>query len=474
MTPTRLTRRNMLRMLGLGGVAATLPFARPRLVHGAPDTVPKRVIFFIGGSGALPGSWEPRGVGGAAEPTETAFELGPLHAPIAAHQRDLILFENLDMWSAQLDPVPGSNAHLAGATHALTAANRHDGSLAGDVSIDQLIARSLNTPAPVTALPSIELCGTDWSNGNEDGYSYRAAAEPLPFLVRPDEVYDRLFPEPLDAGALAGAKRSAVFDFVRGEHDGLIGRLAAEDRAKVVQHLDAVSDLEARLGITSSRAALRPDPSILDPWSSVDYGYDVPPSGKDAIWQWTSELNIRLAVAALHTDTTRVATILVKDAPGYTFGYTDGDFGSDNPHDLTHEVNDERTSQSRDPSARAAIERQHLATMEKLGLLLDLLAERTETDGQRLLDHTVVVYCSQIADGSHDLQRLPWFTVGGCRGYFRTGRYLRFPRRPDPERSWRDDGRGHNDLFVSIANAMGVEIDRFGNEACTGPISEMR
>ena len=40
---------------------------------------------------------------------------------------------------------------------------------------------------------------------------------------------------------------------------------------------------------------------------------------------------------------------------------------------------------------------------------------------------------------------------------------------------WNGSGRPHNDLFVTLANAMGVATDTFGNAGvCTGPILEMR
>jgi hypothetical protein len=71
---------------------------------------------------------------------------------------------------------------------------------------------------------------------------------------------------------------------------------------------------------------------------------------------------------------------------------------------------------------------------------------------------------------------LPWFVVGSANGYFSTGRYLQFPRTmPSYVDPGYDSGRPHNDLFVSIANAMGMDIDTFGNpDVCTGPIDEMR
>ncbi|HJL21686.1 MAG TPA: hypothetical protein RMH80_05600, partial [Polyangiaceae bacterium LLY-WYZ-15_(1-7)] len=59
-----LKRRSLFRSLGLGAAALSLPALGARRAKGADD-VPKRVIFFYGGSGSLPGSWEPLPAGGA-------------------------------------------------------------------------------------------------------------------------------------------------------------------------------------------------------------------------------------------------------------------------------------------------------------------------------------------------------------------------------------------------------------------------
>jgi len=468
-----MKRRSFLRGIGLGAAALSVPLVGQRAK--SQITVPKRVVFFYGGSGALPGSWEPTGIGGTGAATETGFELGELHGPLAAYRDRMILFENLDMVSARRDPTGASNAHHNGETHCMTAANRVTGDLAGGESIDQVIARHLNADGPVTRLPSLEVAAAAWGGGRNSPL-YSEAGVQVPVLYEPPDVYARAFPADVsdpEAAARAARRRELIAGFVTSEHEELIRRLPALDAEKVRQHMDTRATLEARLGLGTDRAALMPGMEILSSWDSVDFGYNVPASGKDAIWQATADLNSELVAAALHADVTRVATILLKDAPGHTFDYTSGNFESDNPHDLTHKVNDDRTWQSGDADARAAIRRQHLATMEKMAAFLDMLDARIEPDGTTLLDNTLVVYVSQIADGSHSLERLPWFTVSDLQGTLRTGRYLRFDRTEDPERSWRTDGRPHNDLFLSVAHAMDVPLESFGNEAMTGPITEM-
>ena len=56
--------------------------------------------------------------------------------------------------------------------------------------------------------------------------------------------------------------------------------------------------------------------------------------------------------------------------------------------------------------------------------------------------------------------RMPFIIAGSCGGYFNTGRYL----------SYTDDP--HNNLLVSLANAMGVQTNTFGNpDYCSGPLT---
>jgi len=54
--------------------------------------------------------------------------------------------------------------------------------------------------------------------------------------------------------------------------------------------------------------------------------------------------------------------------------------------------------------------------------------------------------------------------AGGCGGTLKTGRHVQLP-----------DGTPHNDLLVTIAQAMGVDIKTFGNpKYCNGPLAALR
>jgi hypothetical protein len=476
----KLTRRTWMQAAGIGAATAaaggTMVLSGSRARAGLE--IPKRIVFFYIQSGSMPGRWEPILRAGASASTETEWDVNPdLHGDLAPYRADLNYFENLDFLSEYDDPTDPANSHVQGGTHAMCAAHRISDRQAGGITIDQLIAQRINSPSPVTPLPSIELACPDSSS--ESTVSATGPGAGLPRMGDPRAVYDRLFP---DTGggdpdrARAALRRSRIFELVRGRYDALAPRLSGDERAKLEQHRDTVVDLERRLALADGRTAEPPDPSILAPLDTYDRTDDT------ERYRTITDLNIRLGVAALHADVTRVASFEVSDAPNGEIGYTPGQLGTTDSHDLIHKVMDigMREPLSMDDTAIQIIRRQHLAGTRWMRFLLDELAGRTEVDGSRLLDHTVVVFTSQIADGSHCLQRLPWYTVGSCGGAIRTGRYFRSERRADvsPLRwispRWDGAGRGHSDLFVTLARAMGVDIDVFGApSANTGPIPGM-
>jgi hypothetical protein len=99
--------------------------------------------------------------------------------------------------------------------------------------------------------------------------------------------------------------------------------------------------------------------------------------------------------------------------------------------------------------------------MEQLAYLLGRLDSIAEGEGT-LLDNTVLVLGSEITRGNtHSHMDLPFLIAGSGGGYFKTGQYLDFA-----------GDIPHNNLLVSIMNAMGIEATTFGDPSfCTGPLS---
>jgi hypothetical protein len=84
-----------------------------------------------------------------------------------------------------------------------------------------------------------------------------------------------------------------------------------------------------------------------------------------------------------------------------------------------------------------------------------------DADGTTVMDNTLILVVNELSHGSlHSWQNMPFFLVGSAGGHFKTGRYLTF------------ENKYHNDLLVSVLNAMGVEETSFGRaELCKGPLA---
>jgi hypothetical protein len=257
----------------------------------------------------------------------------------------------------------------------------------------------------------------------------------------------------------------------------LAQRLTSEDRIKLEQHADLINELEKRkLALLSGdRHNLWPDRSIIDPTEGFDWRAE---SEEIQLERWSTGTDVKmdLVAAALHADVTRVASLTLHQPPNLAWGYALGMFDSTDSHDLTHKVNDlSRSSpQSNDPEARGLIINEKHVLLAKLNRLVDQLSQLQEVDGSRMLDHTVIVLTSHIADGSHQLENLPWFTLGNLDGTFDTGQFITLEKGRNPNAPVFEIGRGHGDLYLTLANAMGLEMETFGYaDACRGPIEEM-
>lgn len=485
------SRRNLLRLLGASSVGAMLPWVRTRAASAGPEDVPLRVLFLELGHGARRTSWEPT-VAGPTDPasvqatTSWSFR-GPMTA-LEPYKSRISLFQNLDMVSATADPSAPANAHENGGTHALVANDRFMGSgdLGGGVSIDQLIASELNKDTLLTRLRSLEIAADEHSgqySTSFNGHRYAIPGQKLPFLTHIPDIWNYIFPEPLDADIEAQqlkiAKRTRAYDFIKGDYERLIERLGQTDREKVQAMLDARADLQKGLELVNDRAANRPpQETIFDPWSMLEEGY-LMGNPMNRLWYTKAQLVYRMMGAALHTDTTRVGNLFIDLPPSYEFDYTPGTVYAGvttaDWHDLTHKVSGDNPELT-DATARAVNDAMEKDTYDMLAMFLAELDSLPETDGGTMLDHTLIVVCSHLAEGSHDLTRLPWLVIGDAQGALKTGQYIRFPIRhaetnqvgqlsyPDQagDRLYWYRGRPHNDLFTTIAQAMGVAIDDFG------------
>lgn len=440
----RLHRRTLLR--GAGGLAVALPFltAMERDARALP--FPKRFVVFFTGLGTIKDHWVPTG-------TETSFTLGPILAPLAPFQDRLVVLEGVDMESAHHGP---GDPHQQGIGHALTGTELQEGNLfpyacdpsasvgwGGGMSLDQVLGEASGYE---TKFKSLEF-GVQVQLANVSSrISYRGPGKPVPPDDDPRSAYERLFltlassPEELAAKRL---RRERVLDSVLEDYHSLAPRLASGDRYKVEAHLETLQDIQNTLYAPGALGGNCSVPLI------EDFGdlYD-----NDA-YPLIGKLQMDMLAMALACDLTRVASLqwtTVQTGKVFTW------LGQVLPH---HTLSHSAPNDLGKKKQLIDIETWHA---EQLAYLLGRLDSFPEGDGT-VLDNTLVLWCTDISVGNtHSRRDMPYVLAGGAGGALPTGRYVQAP------------GAWHNDLLVSIAHAMDLDVETFGNPAyCKGPLAAL-
>lgn len=437
-------RRAFLR--GAAGAAIALPFleAMDREDDARADTFPKRFLVFFTGLGHPKPFWVPGG-------TETDMQFGPILQPLEPYKSDLLVLEGIDMESAYHGP---GDPHQQGIGHALTGTELQSGTLfqymcgsgqtvgwGGGVSLDQYLAQQGGAQ---TKLPSLEL-GIQVQDADIGArLSYAGPGMPVPPQDDPGAVWDQVF---ADLGGdpvglkKQNAKRHHVLDRTMEDYKRLAPLVSTADRMKIEQHLASISDIAKRLDAPGALggACQKPD----RPNGGDVYQNDAYPA--------LSRMQIDLLVMAMACDLTRVGSLLYASVHnGKTFTWLGQ---SQSHHQLSHAGDSDMGAQQQ----LVQIGAWHAG---ELAYLIGKLKAIPEGSGT-MLDNTVILWCTDIAQGNtHGRRDMPYVLAGSCQKQLKTGRHLKY------------QGAYHNDLLVTLANVMGQPITTFGNPAyCKGPLA---
>lgn len=299
----------------------------------------------------------------------------------------------------------------------------------GNVSIDQYLAEEVGGD---TRFPSLTV-------GSEDGIhggcqiAWTKSGVRVPPVTGPAELFQKLFvnesPERQSRSVGENALQASILDSVLEDANHLARRVNREDKDKLDEYLTSIRDVEKRLELRKRWASQpKPQPPFEQP-SNKNPVADLP-------------LLYELIALALQTDSTRIATLEIGG------DFLPQDLGIDKSyHGLSHHGNDEEAIK-------------HLLTLEKyqiehFGKFLTRLA-RIEDGERSLLDSTAVVFGSGIGDAnSHKNSDLPIILAGG--GYAH-GEFKKLPTEGSKKVPLCN-------LFVDIAQRMGVEVDSFGSSS---------
>jgi hypothetical protein len=158
-----------------------------------------------------------------------------------------------------------------------------------------------------------------------------------------------------------------------------------------------------------------------------------------------------LMAVAFQTDTTRIATFMLANE-GSNRSYREVGV-KEGHHELSHHRDeDDKTSQ---------IQKIDQFLVEQFAYFLERMKAIPEGEGT-LLDNSMLVYGCAISDGNrHRHDDLPILVAGRGGGTITTGRHLRL-----------DDEVPMNNLFVSMLDRVGVEIEGFGDS--DGRLNELQ
>ena len=432
-----MNRRNFLRGLGATLALPFLPsfdgFSEARAQAGR---WPMRLVIFHTANGQPMRLWRPTG-------GENDFQLSQVLAPLDPIRRKLLILRGLDMPAQR-----GESGHAAGTNTVLTGTELA-GDSAGGISVDQLCAQRVGGDTP---LRSLELAVQTY-NSVLGHISHLGPGQPVPAELDPRRAHERVyraFQAPGAPVAVPGLdpRHASVLDAVKADYARLNRRLGGADRVKLEAHVTQVRELERRLQIMI-QPPVTCHPSAQPPESD---GY------AEGGFPQVGRLHMDLMVAALSCDRTRVASLMWQEGSNnQAFTWLDPPV-RESHHELSHTIIYEGTPLLEHPEEGKllAINRWYAQQFLYLCRALDGIPDGDGT----LLDHTIVLWTNEISDGYiHNRNDMPFVMAGGGR-YFRTGRHLNFAPQP------------HNQLLVSIANAMGVnDVDRIGEFGDAGPLA---
>ena len=453
MLQDRARRRTFLRLFGAAGLALPLGrFFGPARPARAGEGYAKRLIVF----------YHPDGVAGASQNGEPSlwhatgsehnFTLGPLQEPLAPHADQCVFLNGLTMGPTD------SGSHPGGAKKLLTAVDGGNGR-----SIDQVLADAVGADAPFRHL----YLGAHANANNASGDKHISYAQPgqsITPIDDPRSAFELLFggaqpSEPAQPGepVVPDPREVSVIDAVLADVTSYRARLGDVERSKLDLHLESLREVEKRIKEPAGGGGQSPSatcPPQLDVGGLTDEAFYDPAYFPDTLRAQTD-----LMVNAMACGLTKVGVI---QASQHTSELIMSRFPGTEMYDPAFDMRSHQASHygaAHDPTKREfdAFVKQGRWWASQFAYLLEQLKSRPEGEGN-MLDHSVVLYCTEVCDGNTHLHDdMPFVVAGGASGRISTGRLLS------------TGGRRHADLLISLARAMGHDIDAFG-DAWGGPV----
>jgi hypothetical protein len=290
-------------------------------------------------------------------------------------------------------------------------------------------------------------CDSGYSCAYTRNISWAGPSTPLPKIIDPQLMFDRMFGG--SDGAFTAEQiarrhyyRTSILDYVKDETEALKPRLGYRDRLKLDEYLTGLRALETQI------ESIAAEPSVCaapDPDSVVSRREgDLPAAARSMI---------DLMVVAMQCDMTRFITFMLGNAASNrSFDFL-GVSGAH--HSLSHH-------QSR-PENFAKLEIIDRWEVEQFAYLLNRM-DAIEEGGRTMLENSLVLFSSEIEDGDyhHRHSNLPILLAGSGGGFVSPGRHIVYQDEPPI-----------SELFNNMLAAVGVEAETFGDDG-TRPLTGLQ
>ncbi len=436
-----LDRRRLLRYLG--NAALALPFTRVLMEEQLFGVTPaKRALMIYFPDGIIKERWHPLATG-------KDFEFQPMTAPLKAVKDDVILVKNVHYAT--------EGSHEGGAAYILSGVKGHK----GGISLDTYLGEKFKSNV---VLPVVRLgVGANFQTGSH--ISYFAPGSASPIEDNPAKAFYSIFggsagsTDPVAKNKLLAAELS-ILDLCMNDIKGLQNKLGSIEKQKLDVHLDSLRELERRVQSAASGPIAGACTKQVDmrglSFPQPDYNYPPGPH-KNEYFAVIGDIMTDLAVQVLACGVSNVVYFQWSHPVSPTaFNFPGGTGQARGHHDMSH-YGDLNGS-----GAEEFIKAQAWYT-DRIAKLLGRLKAIKEGD-QSLLYNTAALALTEIADSNmHDFKNVGLILAGQAGGNWSTGRSI--------------DGLGasHNQVLVSILQAMGLPDNSYGDPTLgSGPLAGLR
>lgn len=429
-----LSRRTLLRG---AGVSLALPFMNAMALGNeqqALENLPKRAafIFFPNGVSLPPEKdpqyedwfWFPKGSGADYEFRTSQESLNP-------HRSDISVISGL---SHPLNRNSG-DAHV-NPTGFLTSKEMVKGKTTlNSISIDQVISNHHTGKTQLASMPLSTVGGVGNINRTYT-LSFDKNGKGIPAWSNLKEIYERMYGASSPAALARLREKARLLNEIHEDAKDFRRKLGKEDQATLDEYLSAISALEKK--IENDRLWAQNGAAAAPPEMNLDIEFTDVENYIRSMYD--------LMYLAFKADITRVATYQIASEGGTapTNNLSKQIGMSKDLHQLSHSA-----AKSDDGFKDWGLWDQFIA--RQLAYFINRLKETKEGDGT-MLDRCLV-FQGAATSRVHDNTNFPLILAGGKQLGHKAGRFINY------------DEQKNNlaNLFVKIANAMDVPIEKFGD-----------